>query len=246
MRANTGREGAGRAARGAGTPAAGAAPRRRPSRARSAGAPALPFPAVPGEAGNPALRSLHRRPPRGPGPRRRPPPPPPARAPPRSRPRPRCRPPRLTCTCSRERSRPAAPQEKRQQEDEPERAPGSEGRRAADPPPPGTPAEPPALLHALRSRPEARRRTRVWRFSASPASPRGSRCPPPPRRGCPRHRAPRPSQSPAGPCGRRRRHLPGYLSGRGWSALLTDSAMRQSTRASPSGGGIAGRDGANP
>lgn len=49
---------------------------------------------------------------------------------------------------------------------------------------------------------------------------------------------PLPSQNPAGPCGRRRRrHLPGYLTGRGWSALLIDRPMSQSTHASRSGGG---------
>lgn len=100
---------------------------------------------------------------------------------PAAEPHPQPRFPALTCTCWRQRSRLAAPHERPQQKDEPEQVSRAEEPRATAPPPTGAPAEPLALPHAVRSGTQDRRRTRGWRFSATPGSPRGSRRPPAPR-----------------------------------------------------------------
>lgn len=97
-------------------------------------------------------------------------------------------PPHLTCRCWRKRSRPGGAQEQREQESG--REDGPEGLRAeglrASPPPPG----PAALPHPLPALPPGAQAGALGsqRLSAAPRSPPGGRCPPPRRRGRPRHR----------------------------------------------------------
>lgn len=190
----------GAAARSAGEPHPPPCPSRRFGEGESAERGAEPCPQRGGGTGlwKPAVPSLHRD--RAPGPHRRRRGPRRCPASPR-RPRRGAAPPApLHAAASRASPAPArgsgaAPPLPKRRDSRRTSQSGRRGPRGSGPPPrrPATPPSPPRFC--MPSAPGPRlgaERGRGSRFSASPASPRGSRCPPPPRRGCPRHRTPPP------------------------------------------------------